>query len=121
GPDPLTIQAGEERAAGYYRIQGTPSLFFNGQPIQVQNMYGSITNAALGYGELRQIIDQLLTQSSDLNIKLEASAADGVMSISAAVEGVEEFPETWRLRLALAEDEIFYDAQNGVRLHEMVV
>jgi hypothetical protein len=121
GPDPLTVEPGEQRAGGYYRIEGTPSLFFNGQPIQVMSMYGPITNAADGYTDLRQIVEGLLTQSSDLNIALEASASDGTVSISAAVEGAEEYPDTWRLRLVLAEEEIFFKARNGVRLHEMVV
>jgi hypothetical protein len=121
GPDPLTVADGEERAAGYYRIEGTPSLFFNGQPIQVMSMYGPITNAAEGYTDLREVVEQLLTQSSDLNITLEASASDGTVNISAAVEGAEEFPDSWRLRLVLAEEEIFFKARNGVRLHEMVV
>lgn len=120
-PDPLTVAEGEERATGYYRVQGTPSLYFNGQPIQVVSMYGALENAPGGYADLRQIVDQLLTQSSELSIDLQASADGETISLSANVTGADEIPETWRLRLVLADDEVAYPARNGIRLHEMVV
>jgi hypothetical protein len=120
-PDPMTVEAGEMRSE-YYRVGGTPTLCLNGQMVEsVAGMYGPIFNAPAGYAELRQLIEPMIAESSQIRITARASAQNGVVSVAAAVEGVDEVRDRWRLRLCLAEDEVPYPAPNGIRLHEMLV
>ena len=120
-PDPLAVPMGEQRGGSYYQIPGTPVLVLNGQLLNPSAVAGNLYNAPNTYSVLREVIDDLLAESSDVAIELQATMADESIAISASVTGSESFPEDWRLRLCLAEDEIVHPAPNGVRVHEMVV
>ncbi len=118
GPDPLTVADGEQRSA-YYEIPGTPSLFFNGAPSPPASG-GFFASGGL-YVSMKGLLTPLMEQTSDLSIDLSARADDGGIHVSATVNGTDEIPASWRLRLCLAEEVIHYPAPNGIRIHEMVV
>ncbi|MBX3437374.1 MAG: hypothetical protein KF861_07795 [Planctomycetaceae bacterium] len=121
GPDPMTVPDGEQRR-DYYAIQGTPMIYLNG--IRGPAIGGDqFIHSGLVLGTLQQAISPLLNQTSELSIDLTADmSADGKsIHVTARVDGTDEYPENWRLRLCLAEESIHYPAPNGIRVHEMVV
>ena len=118
GPDQLTNQDSEQRA-GYYEIQGTPSLFLSGR--MFPNAAGPIGNAENVFNDLRQAVDSQISEKTEISLKLSANAKDGILNLSVEVQGLENPADNLRLRLVLAEDEIFFPAGNGIRKHEMIV
>ncbi len=118
GPDPLTVADGEQRGA-YYEIRGTPSVFFNGAP-SPQAGGGFFASGGI-YVSFKGALTPLMEQTSDLTIDLSAHADDGGIHLSATVNGTDEIPASWRLRLCLAEEVVHYPAPNGIRIHDMVV
>ncbi|MCA9109314.1 MAG: hypothetical protein KDA52_05160 [Planctomycetaceae bacterium] len=117
-PDPMMIADGETRLR-FYEAPGTPSFYLNGTP--VQGVGGAIFNAKPLYQQLSNIVKPLLEQTTDLSIKLSAEGQGETLHIAATVEGAEEPPESWRLRLCLVEESVHYHAPNGIRIHEMLV
>ncbi len=121
GPDPLVCEVGMQRA-DFYEIQGTPTLFLNGQDVSVEGMYGPMFMAPVGYLELRDLLAPMLEESSDLQIQLSAEVADQTLKLRAAVEGLAaDAPDSLRLRLCLVEHKVSFAAANGVRIHENLV
>ncbi len=117
-PDPMTIADGEARLL-FYEARGTPSLYINGTG--VQGVGGNVFNAAPLYKQLRTLIDPLTEQTTDLSINLTAEGNGDTLHVGATVDGAEEYPESWRLRLCLVEEAVSFPAPNGIRIHEMLV
>ncbi|MCH7988922.1 MAG: hypothetical protein IID46_07185 [Planctomycetes bacterium] len=118
GPDQLTNQDSEARA-GYYEIQGTPSLFLKGRGFP--GVPGFPSEVEFIFNNLREAIDLQLSETTEISLKLSANVEDGVLNLSVEVEGLENPARTLRLRLVLAEEEIYFQAGNGIRKHEMIV
>ena len=118
GPDPLTSPAAEARF-DYYQGFGTPMVFLNGQ--YLPNIAGPPYLAEMQYGHLRKTVAPLLEEQTDIELELTADLQGEQLTLAANVAGLTNVPETLRLRLALAEDGISYNAPNGIRMHEMVV
>ena len=121
GADPLESEDSWARYP-YYEPFGTPTTCVNGK--QVENIGGPVlTYVKANYSRLREVIDPILAEKTDIKIKLTAAAKEGSLAISADVTGIDEqkLSDKLRLRLALAEDQIEYAAGNKIRFHEMVV
>jgi glutaredoxin len=121
GPDPLTCADGEGRAK-YYNVEGTPTVFMNGQ--QVPQIGGFFLPAHIeqNFHVLRSPIEFFLKQSTDVTIEPKAEAADGQLKVHVAVRGVpDDVIGKVRLRVAVVEDDVHYVAPNGIRHHRMVV
>ena len=118
-PDPLTNSATEARQ-GYYRPQGTPSMFLNGGDSPFVGGF-TMSDAKQGYEKLQDAIRPLLAQETSVSIDATAELNDETLDIAVKATGFDAANEGLRLRLVLAEDLIGYHARNGVRLHEMVV
>lgn len=117
GPDPLTGAANDERM-GYYNAMGTPTVAINGSPMTAG---GYIIGTRRIFEQLRDRIEPILKETSDVKLALNASVEDEKISISARAERPEKFQDNIKLRLALVEEEIPFVASNGVLLHEMLV
>ncbi|MFG0297727.1 MAG: hypothetical protein ACF8PG_17625 [Maioricimonas sp. JB045] len=121
--DPLTNADSEARFA-YYNGEGTPTLAINGTvlPTGAIPMYGPVINAPEAYAAIRGIVQRELEQSTNIGISLNAKVVDGnQIRFDAEVTGLDEFPETARLRFVLVEDQVIYPAPNGIRVHDMLV
>ncbi len=119
GPDPLENEDSWARFP-YYNPRGTPTTCVNGKSIE--GVGGPMLDHVAGsYARLREAVDPILAEKTDVKIKLTADAKDGVLAVAADITGIEKPSDTLRLRLVLAEDEIEYLAGNRIRLHEMVV
>ena len=119
--DPLANEHGAIRF-DYYAVpgqpQGTPTFVVNGERVN-ENVGGALPMAPAVYGVLRERIDPAITQDSQYTLDVSADEQDGELTLRAAVEG--DVPENLRLRLVLAEDDLSYEALNGVRQHRLIV
>jgi thiol-disulfide isomerase/thioredoxin len=118
GPDPLTNRDTEARAK-FYEAMGTPNAYFSGQP-------GAEGGGALGdslgkYKEYRGVVDALLARAPKAKLQAAAVRKGDKIDITAEVADLNEVGETTRLRFALVEDWVRYNAPNGMRYHEKVV
>ena len=82
---------------------------------------GFLGEVESGFNNPRQAVDSLLTEKTEISLKLSANAKDGTLNLSADVEGLENPAANLRLRLVLVEDETYFQAGNGIRKHEMIV
>ncbi|MBC8116670.1 MAG: hypothetical protein H7062_19930, partial [Candidatus Saccharimonas sp.] len=123
GPDGMANQDGEDRFA-YYEAASTPAVAVDGMILDSNQIpyAGPIQLSGPAFNMIRQFIDLRRRQSAPIRLQLEASVADGQLSIRAAVTGAtEEQLPLYRLRLALAEDVVESRMPNGIRRHEMLV
>jgi hypothetical protein len=121
GADPLASGDAEGRAK-YYNVEGTPSLFINGQQMPQIGYPFLPTFVEQCYRQLLAPADFFLKQSTDVQIEASAHAADRKLNVNVAAHNVpEEMIKNVRLRIALVEDEIDFLAPNGLRHHRMVV
>ncbi len=121
GPDPMANPDTAQRFQ-YYQARGTPTLVVDGR--KVSGVGGFLIHVPEVYARIRRPIDEILGRarpSRSVKIALKAVAENGVLKVSAKVDSKEPLPDTVRLRLVLAEDEVSYVARNGVRKHEMIV
>lgn len=118
GPDPF---ANEETADRFkqYNCSGTPTLMVNGR--RFPGGGGLMSEAPRTYRILREVIDPLLEEKTDLRLEVSAKANQGKVAISATATGLKNFPANARLMLVLAEEKVDCSMNNGIRLHEMIV
>jgi len=115
--DPLVCADGESRF-DYYNGRGTPTILVNGKQVEGS---GSIIVAKAVYLELAKRIKPILTEKTDLGIELSAQVNGTTIQLDAIATGQETFPDSMRLRFALAEDETVLLAINGILIHDTVV
>jgi tetratricopeptide (TPR) repeat protein len=118
GPDSLASTDTEARFS-QYGLRGTPTVTLNGK--QIKGVASGLPQAVEIYESMQNLIDPVLEEKTDIKIELKATANDGNLDISVEVKGIKEIPETYRLRMALAESEIDLTVRTGIRVHHMTV
>jgi tetratricopeptide (TPR) repeat protein len=116
-PDPLTNGDTELRSK-YYDVNSTPTSIIDGTDITVSGGPGFAARAKFaGYAD---DIDRTLNLPAKASIKMSAKIRRNRISfaVSASVGAVRK---TYKLRVALAEDEIRYQGGNGISEHRFVV
>lgn len=117
GPDPFANSASETRFS-YYSGRGTPTTAVDGRPVGIG---GGLELAAASYEQLVEAIEPDLNDETPVSLSLEATPDGQKIAIKATASGVDESASEVRLRIVLAETLVHFKAQNGIRLHEMVV
>lgn len=117
-PDPLTNTDAEARFI-LYNHGGTPSTNLNGQPIS--GVAGGVEQVDSSYKQILEALIPTLSENTDVKIDLSASAKDGKLELKANVTGTEKIKEPLRLVAVLAEDELQFQAPNGINVHDMIV
>lgn len=118
GPDPLTNTDSESRFI-LYNHRGTPSTNLNGQVIpQVAGGVGQVNSS---YQTILEALIPELSKNTDVKIDLSASVKDGTLELKANATGTEKIEEKLRLVAVLAEDELQFQAPNGINFHDMIV
>lgn len=121
GPDPLSNSDSESRRDFYSEdFQGTPTVFIDGAKAPY-NVGGPYSNAPVVYESLAETIAERAATPAGAKIDLSATAEGDVLHIAASASGIENPADSLRLRIAVAESDIDFSADNGIRLHEMVV
>lgn len=119
GHDPLTNEDTEARFYNFYRTNGTPRLFVNGDDLA--GVGGVMPNAPGVYKGLTSVIEGLAEEKTEISIDVKVSRQGDSVNVSAVVEGLGEDDKGVRLQLVLAESDIHFEAFNGIRDHNMVV
>ena len=117
-PDPMTNPSTQTRAK-YYNVRGVPSFAIDGDS---SNSGGGPRNGAYEvYDRLSPIIEKQLEAAAGADIKLHADLAGAVVKVTANVANVKPESAELRLQLALVEDGLRFNGENGIRFHPMVV
>ena len=120
GPDALTNEAAEARQEFYGNtIKGTPVILFNGKPGAPGG--GSREDGEEKFKEYRNLIERLLEKETDIDLTVSAVRKGDKIQIQAQVKNLDSPGKEMRLRLALVEDWVRYQARNGLYYHQRVV
>lgn len=117
-PDPLTNTDSEARFS-LYNHRGTPSTNLNGQ--MVPQIFGGVEQINSSYQTLLEALIPELSKNTDVKINLSANVKDGNLELKADVTGTDKIEENLRLVAVIAEDELEFNAPNGVNIHDMIV
>ena len=117
-PDPMTNPSTLARAR-YYGVRGVPSFAIDGDS---SNSGGGSRSMALEtYDRLSPLIEKQLESPSEAEIKLKADVDGRVVRVTANVASVKRESGEFKLQLALVEESIRFNGENGIRFHPMVV
>ncbi len=117
GPDPMASPASDQRFA-YYDGKGIPTVAINGKTFRGG---GYIMHVESMLERYRETVDEVLSETVDIELKLSSIAKDGIIHISAEALRPEAFEGDVRLRIVLAEERLLFSASNGILLHDNVV
>lgn len=117
-PDPLTNTDSEARFI-LYNHRGTPSTNLNGQ--MVPGVAGGVEQVETSYQQILEALIPALSENTDVKIDLSAVAKGGKLDLKANVTGTDKIKEPLRLVAVLAEDELHFEAPNGINVHDMIV
>jgi tetratricopeptide (TPR) repeat protein len=117
-PDPMTNQATTDRGK-YYGVPGTPTPVVDG--VRLQSSGGSREMTKGFYDRVNPKIETELESPAQAQIALTGSIAGDVVKASVVVDQIKAPSPDLKIQLALAEEEIRYTGENGIRFHPMVV
>ena len=119
GPDPLT-NADSLARLGQVQISGTPTVFIDG--VQAETPAGGPPTAGpYKYEAFAAEIEEERGDPAGATVSVEATGDGDVLTYSAEADRDGGFTPNHRLHVAVAERSVKYAAENGIRLHEMLV
>jgi hypothetical protein len=118
GPDPMANPSTVVRARRY-GVTRTPTLFIDGAVTEAEAGGGATAQEI--YARLVSSIDVLLTKRNEATWSAMASLDGSRLTVSVEVEPRAYGSPDLRLQVALVENELTYAAENGLRVHPMVV
>jgi len=125
GPDPMTTSAGNARRQ-YYQVDGVPTLQVDGMmvsdPATGDNFGGGgRARAATVYDRYAGLIDHALETAPDGAVAVRATIVGDTVTVTADVSKLPAHAADLRLNIVLAERELLFGGENGMRHHPMVV
>ena len=117
-PDPMTNQATTDRGK-YYGVPGTPTPVVDG--VRLTSSGGNREMTKGFYDRVNPKIETELESPAQAQIALTGSISGDVVKASVVVDQIKAPSPDLKIQLALAEEEIRYTGENGVRFHPMVV
>ncbi len=124
GPDPMTTSEGNARR-GYYSVNGVPTMQIDGVMVSTPdggNFGGGGRDRAPVVSEkYNGLIDAALERSSGAALAVRATAAGDKVTVTADVTKLPDGAGGLRLHIVLAERELLFGGENGIRLHPMAV
>jgi tetratricopeptide (TPR) repeat protein len=117
-PDPMTNPATVDRGK-YYGVPGTPTPVVDG--FKLPSSGGSREMAKGFFDRVTPKIELELESPAQAQIAVTGSIAGDVVKANVIVDQIKSPSADLRIQLALAEEEIRYTGENGVRFHPMVV
>ena len=121
-PDPMVVSGGLARA-DYYNNWGVPGLRFDGtvNDEKAAEYGGPRSDAQWMFEDFSAEIDSRLTRPAEAQLSVSASVKGDVVTARATVSKLTRATPGLRLHLILAEREVSYAGENGIRLHPMLV
>jgi hypothetical protein len=118
-PDPMTNLETTARFK-FYKGGGVPTYYIDGY--RENDWYGGDRGGAKElYEKFNPTIEKDLEKPAEAHISVAASAAGNKVNVTAIVKGVNSESKDLKLQIVLAETELRYSGENGIRFHPMVV
>jgi tetratricopeptide (TPR) repeat protein len=117
-PDPMTNPATVDRGK-YYGVPGTPTPVVDG--FKLTSGGGSREMTKSFFDRVDGKVEAELESPAQAQIALTGGLAGDVVKANVLVDQIKTPSPDLKIQLALAEDEIRYTGENGVRFHPMVV
>jgi tetratricopeptide (TPR) repeat protein len=117
-PDPMTVPGSVARKE-YYGVRGVPTMIVDGTWTKLGG--GSRINAERSYADYVQEIDRRLQQQAFGAVELRAAVANGTVSVHVDVSRLPAGAKGLRLHVVLAERDLRFGGENGIRFHPMTV
>jgi len=117
-PDPMTNAMAEARQQ-YYKLEGTPSVFFNGKAEAGGG--GGSSAAPKKFQEYQKVVDAALDTPPGVKLDLGVTRAGDNLTAQVKVANLAKPGPKTRLRVFITEEFVRYRGSNGLRFHHSVV
>lgn len=123
GPDPMTTASSVARK-DYYKqfVLGVPTFIVDGALAQLGG--GGRDRSGITYGVYAPIIDAALNTAPDATLALKSTLKDGQLWVATDISGLTDAYKNAKgltLQVAIAEQELTFSGENGMRFHPLVV
>jgi len=125
GPDPMTTPESNARRL-FYNVNGVPTMQVDGamaaNPTTGNNLGGGGRDRAPEvFEKYVGLIDRALETPSTAAVAVRATIAGNFVTITADVSKLPQGASGMRLQIILAEKQLMFGGENGIRAHKMVV
>jgi thiol-disulfide isomerase/thioredoxin len=123
GPDPMTTAASVARK-DYYKeyVLGVPTFIVDGALARLGG--GPRDNAGITYGNYAQVIDAAMNSAPGATLAIKTKDKDGTVSVTTSISNLAapyKDAKGLTLHVVLAEQELRFTGENGMRFHPLVV
>lgn len=118
GPDPMTVPDSVTRK-NLYAVPGVPTFNVDGARARLGG--GSRETAQPTYDTYIKSIDTSLASAPEAQVQVSATIDGDKVRVTAGVKGVKSTSKAMRLHLVLAERDLTFLGENGIRHHPFVV
>jgi hypothetical protein len=116
-PDPMVVAGGEVRRK-YYAVTGVPTFEVDG----VSRVGGGgRDNTAVVYKNYVGMLEKAVEKPAAAAVAVSATTDGSTVTVSARVSGIKGDAKDLRLQIVLAEHELRFAGENGIRFHPLVV
>jgi tetratricopeptide (TPR) repeat protein len=123
-PDPMVAANNNDRRL-YYSVSGVPTFEIDGAMVANAAGYnpggGGRTNTATVFNNYKTSIDSMLEQPAKAALKVSATGEGDQVSVTVDVTSLPADAKDLRLHIVLAEKELKFTGENGIRFHPMAV
>jgi TolA-binding protein len=116
-PDPMTNPAAVERGK-YYAVPGTPTSVVNGTRLPSGGGSREMTKGF--YDRINPKVEKEMESPAEAEISLTATLEGDQVKATVKIDQIKASSDL-KLHVVLAEDELRYTGENGIRFHPMVV
>ena len=124
GPDPMTTSQTTARS-GYYNVNGVPTMQVDGAMVATADGDnfggGGRDRAPVVFDKYRGLIDAALNRGTNAALTVAATIAGDKVTATVDVTKLPANAGDLRLQIVLAERELLFGGENGIRHHPMVV
>jgi thiol-disulfide isomerase/thioredoxin len=116
-PDPMVVAGGEVRRK-YYAVTGVPTIEVDGTG-KVGG--GARESAPRNYSDYVSMIGTALEAAPSADVTVRATTDGKTVKVTATASNVKSDAKDIKLQVVLAEHELRFVGENGIRFHSMVV
>jgi thiol-disulfide isomerase/thioredoxin len=118
GPDPMTVPSSDARR-NLYAVPGVPTFNVDGARARLGG--GSRENTENTYKAYVPVIDKALQTPPEADVKVTAAVDGSRVRVQATVGNVKSTSQNLRLHILLAEKNLNFLGENGIKFHPFVV